>query len=89
MPDDFPDDVFLSHSAKDKNAVREPVEPLKADGLREWFDAWETKPGDSIPTKLEEGLERSRVLACPAETPARRRMLCMSADAFGSAWAPL
>ena len=33
---------------------------------------------------IEEGLERSRVLACPAEASARRRMLCMSANAFGS-----
>jgi hypothetical protein len=36
------------------------------------------KPGDSIPAKIEEGLERSRVL-----------VLCMSANAFGSDWAQL
>jgi len=33
---------------------------------------------DSIPAKIEEGLERSRVL-----------VLCMSANAFGSDWAQL
>src|SRR6266478_8295654 len=38
----------------------------------------ELKPGDSIPAKIEEGLERSRVL-----------VLCMSANAFGSEWAQL
>ena len=34
--------------------------------------------------KIEEGLERSRVLACPTKAPTRRWMLCMSANAFGS-----
>jgi len=33
MPDDFPYDVLLSHSAKDKAAVRPLPEPLRADGL--------------------------------------------------------
>ena len=41
-------------------------------------DEWVLKPGDSIPAKIEEGLERSRVL-----------VLCMSAQAFGSDWAQL
>ena len=39
---------------------------------------WVLKPGDSIPAKIEEGLECSRVL-----------VLCMSANAFGSDWAQL
>ena len=78
MPDEFPYDVFLSHSAKDKPVVRDVAERLKKDGLRVWFDEWEIRPGDSIPAKIEEGLERSRVL-----------VLCMSANAFGSDWAQL
>jgi len=36
------------------------------------------KPGDSIPAKIEEGLDQSRV-----------PVLCMSANAFGSDWARL
>jgi len=80
-------DVFISHSAMDKVVVREVAERLRADGLKVWFDEWEIRPGDSIPAKIEEGLEHSRVLACPAI--ARRRMLCMSANAFGSDWAQL
>ncbi len=44
--------------------------------LKVWFDEWVLKPGDSIPAKIEEGLEHSRVL-----------VLCMSAHAFGSDWA--
>jgi hypothetical protein len=41
-------------------------------------DEWEIKPAESIPAKIETGLEHSRVL-----------VLCMSADAFGSDWAQL
>ncbi len=95
MPDEFPYDVFLSHSAKDKAVVRPLAERLRAGGVKVWFDEWVLKPGDSIEknqsktAKIEEGLERSRVLACLAEAPTRRRMLGMSAHAFGSDWAQL
>ena len=78
MADDFQYDVFLIHSAKDKAVVRPFAERLRADGLRVWFDEWVLKAGDSIPAKIEEGLEDSRVL-----------VLCMSAHAFGSDWAQL
>jgi hypothetical protein len=78
MPDEFPRDVFLSHSAKDKAVVCDVAERLRKDGVKVWFDEWVLKPGDSIPAKIEEGLERSRVL-----------VLCMSANAFGSDWAQL
>jgi len=54
------------------------AERLKADGVKVWFDEWDIKPGDSIPAKIEDGLEKSRVL-----------VLCMSANAFGSDWAQL
>ncbi len=77
MPD-LTYDVFLSHSSNDKAVVRAVAERLRADGLRVWFDEWEIKAGDSIPAKIEEGLEHSRVL-----------VLCMSANAFGSDWAEL
>ena len=40
MPDDFPYDVFLSHSAKDKAVVRPLAERLRADGVKVWFDEW-------------------------------------------------
>jgi hypothetical protein len=70
---EFRYDVFLSHSSKDKAVVRTVAERLRKDGLKVWFDDWEIRPGDSIPAKIEEGLEHSRVLACPAEASARRR----------------
>jgi predicted nucleic acid-binding Zn-ribbon protein len=78
MPDEFQFDVFLSHSAKDKPVVRELAARLKKDGVHVWLDEEQIKPGDSIPAKIEEGLEHSRVL-----------VLCMSAHAFGSDWAQL
>lgn len=78
MDADFAYDVFLSHSSKDKAVVRPLAELLRKDGVKVWFDEWEITPGDSIPAKIEEGLERSRVL-----------VLCMSVNAFGSEWAHL
>ena len=78
MADEFPYDVFLSHSAKDKAVVRDVAERLRQAGVKVWFDEWVLKQGDSIPAMIEEGLERSRVL-----------VLCMSANAFGSDWAQL
>jgi tetratricopeptide (TPR) repeat protein len=74
----FTFDVFLSYSSKDRDVVRDIAERLKDGGLNVWFDEWKIKPGDNIPHKIEEGLERSRVL-----------LLCMSENAFGSDWARL
>jgi hypothetical protein len=71
-------DVFLSYSSEDKPVVCTLADELKKEGLRVWFDEWEIGPGDSIPAKIEEGLQHSRVL-----------LLCMSANAFGSDWAKL
>ena len=78
MAENFHYDVFLCHSSEDKEVVRDVAERLKRDRLQVWFDEWELKPGDSIPAKIEEGLEHSRVL-----------VLCMSKNAFGSDWAGL
>jgi len=78
MSDQFPFDVFLSHSSKDNAVVHPIAEKLRADGLRVWLDDWEIRPGDHVQAKIEEGLEHSRVL-----------VLCMSANAFGSDWAHL
>ena len=88
MPDEFPYDVFLSHSAKDKAVVRPLAERLRADGVKVWFDERVLAKDEMRRMKAEselhpssfilhplvvEGLERSRVL-----------VLCMSANAFGS-----
>ena len=78
MAEYFPFDVFLSHSSHDGKVVRDIAQRLRADGIKVWFDEWEIRPGDSIPAKVEAGLEQSRIL-----------VLCMSANAFGSEWAQL
>ena len=71
-------DVFLSHSSHDKAVVHDLAERLRDDGLKVWFDDWVIKPGDSIPSKIDAGLDQSAVM-----------VLCMSAHAFGSDWAQL
>ena len=43
MPDEFPYDVFLSHSAMDKAVVRPLAERLRAGGVKVWFDEWVLK----------------------------------------------
>lgn len=78
MSESFKYDVFLSHSSKDKPAVRELAERLKRDGLRVWLDDWEIQPGDLISLKIEEGLQQSRTL-----------VLVMSQSAFASEWVTL
>ena len=78
MTQDFEYDVFLSHSSRDRAAVRELAQRLKGDGLRVWFDEWVIRPGDSIPLAIERGLEASRTL-----------VLAMSAQAFASDWVTL
>ena len=56
---DFPCDVFLSHSAKDKAIVRAVPVRLRTDRVKVWpvspkqrsvggFDEWVLQPGDSI-----------------------------------------
>ncbi|MGI9107720.1 MAG: TIR domain-containing protein [Pyrinomonadaceae bacterium] len=75
MSEPYQYDVFISHSAKDKPAVRELAERLKADGLRVWLDEWEIRPGDMIGLRINQGLEQSRTL-----------VLIMSANASESEW---
>lgn len=47
-------DVFLSHNSKDKPAVRELAETLRARGLKVWLDEWELVPGRPWQESLEE-----------------------------------
>jgi hypothetical protein len=79
MAEMFKYDVFINHSSKDKPVVRELAGRLKRGRLsRVWLDEWEIEPGDSIPLKIEQGLDESRVL-----------ILIMSANAFASEWVTL
>lgn len=74
----FEYDVFFSYSSKDKNTVHALANRLKKDGLRLWLDEWEIQPGDSIPLKIQHGLEKSRIL-----------LMCMSPAYFESEWGKL
>ena len=86
MPDEFPYDGFLSHSAKDKAVVRPLAERLRADGVKVWFDESVLQPGDSIEknqsktAKIAEGLERSRVLVLTCRP--------MGSARAGRSWSP-
>ena len=78
MTEIFQYDVFISHSTKDKAAVRDLASRLKSDGLRVWLDEWEIQPGDMIGLKIEQGLEQSRTL-----------ILIMSVYSLASEWVTL
>ncbi len=67
--------VFLSYSSKDKQSVHALVERLRKDGVRVWLDDWVIKPGDSIPMKIQHGVEKSRTF-----------LMCISPDYFESEW---
>jgi tetratricopeptide (TPR) repeat protein len=51
--DDKSFDVFLSHNSKDKPAVIELAESLKANGVTVWLDIWELAPGSTWQKELE------------------------------------
>ena len=54
-------DVFISHAREDKSAIARPLaEALHRDGLRAWIDAHEISLGDSLTSKINEGLAKSR-----------------------------
>ena len=76
MPDDFPYDVFLSHSAKDKAVVRPRAERLRKDG--------DTSKDEGKRMKDETALHPSSFIIHPFPT-----VPCLSANAFGSDWAQL
>src|SRR5689334_19336969 len=68
-------DVFLSHSSRDKDVVRELAHRLHEDGLKVWFDEWEVRPGEHIYAAVERGLLQSQVL-----------VLAVSRNGLGSEW---
>lgn len=74
----FEYDVFLSHSENDKGVGRNVAQRPQRVGVKVWLAEGALTRGDSIPSKIEEGLERSRLL-----------VLCMSAQVLRSDSAPL
>jgi hypothetical protein len=54
-------DVFVSHASEDKDQVAIPLaQVLRRAGLRVWLDRQELRIGDSLHTKIDEGLANSR-----------------------------
>lgn len=78
MDQTFAYDIFLSHSSKDKRVVLDLVQRLEANGLRIWFYEREIKAGEHILTKIQAGLNASRLL-----------VLACSKNGMGSEWAML
>lgn len=68
-------DVFLSHSAKDREFVTRLATDLTAAGLRVWLDQWNIRPGDSFAVAIDHAIRASRFL-----------LIVMSPDYFQSAW---
>ena len=70
---DFDWEVFISHASEDKDTVARPLaNHLAALGVKVWFDKSELRLGDSLRTKIDAGLARSRfgvVILSPSLLP--------------------
>jgi len=53
--------IFISYSHKDKEVVSKLVSNMENAGLNLWIDKKEILPGDSILTKMTEGIETSKL----------------------------
>src|SRR5688572_2362052 len=59
--EDYQWDVFISHASEDKVAVAIPLfDMLRKKAITVWLDRYEISLGDSIQTKIDEGLSKSR-----------------------------
>jgi hypothetical protein len=55
--------VFISHSSHDKAVARKLVADLRSLGHEPWLDEYAIRVGDSIPSKIEEGLQNADFVA--------------------------
>jgi len=55
--------VFISHSSHDKGVARKLVADLKTLGHEPWLDEYAIRVGDSIPDKIEQGLQNADFVA--------------------------
>jgi small GTP-binding protein len=56
-------DVFLCHNYKDKPAVKQIGEQLKAQGILPWLDEWELRPGLPGHRTVEEQIQHAKSAA--------------------------
>lgn len=79
MPEGYkppkPHCMFLSHNRADKGFVTRLASVLTVLGIQVWLDDWAIKPGDSIPTAIDQGLKEFDTF-----------VLAWSEDAAGSKW---
>jgi hypothetical protein len=52
-------DLFISHASEDNEVARPLAGRLTSAGLRVWLDAQELRIGDSLSSKIDEGLAQS------------------------------
>jgi TIR domain len=52
-----PPKAFVSHSGQDRHFVERFAADLWGFGVMAWYSRWEIKAGDSIPAKIDEGIE--------------------------------
>lgn len=67
--------VFLSHSSADKAFVTRLAVDLRSKDVPVWFDRWELKVGDSLSSKIADGINESGWLA-----------VVLSKQSVSSAW---
>lgn len=67
--------VFVSHSSHDKEFVRKLCADLSNSGHKPWLDEWEIKVGDSIPTKIDHGIDNADYI-----------IVVLSENALSSQW---
>jgi HEAT repeat protein len=63
MRDETTRDVFLSYSSDDRRFAERLARDLVDHRLRVWWDRWEMKVGDSLVSKIQEGIQSSSWLA--------------------------
>lgn len=68
-------DVFISYSSKDHRIIIKLVEDFRKQDIRYWLDDEQILPGDLIVTKIEEGINNSRIL-----------LFCLSRNQLDSGW---
>jgi len=68
-------DVFLSHSAKDREFVSQLAIDLTQAGLRVWLDQWNIRPGESFAAAIDQAIKESRFI-----------LIVMSPPYFQSVW---
>src|SRR5262245_61828890 len=67
--------VFISHSHRDKEIVRKLATDLREQGVKTWVDEMEIRVGDSIVERIDEGLRQADYI-----------LVVLSRDSISSTW---